>query len=182
MVSLRAVEAAFRRTNIHNDISVNATKFAQFAPLAYRDDLERGAADRLRWFTNNDCAAAALVRVVSHCSPQDLVDLRLGDIARDGSEVRINGHSYSVPVCAYGILRTQHVDRSFAAATDTDAAFIVESTSAAPSPVTLNGVRRWLRDATVFADVVTSGRWTDSTPATGQAWLKNVGVHLVEHT
>jgi hypothetical protein len=177
-VSLQGVAAAFRHTNVHNDIRVNTTKFARLAPLAYADDLEHGAADRLRWYVNNDCAAAALVRVISHCAPQDLVTLRLGDIAHDGSTVHVNGRAHRAPECAQGILRTQRIDRGFAGATDSDPAFIVESTSAEPSPVTLEGVRRWLSDVTTFANVVTADRWTSAETATGADWLKTVGVEL----
>jgi hypothetical protein len=125
MVRLRAVQAAFF---VHGFLlSMRFGSGARVSPADLRPRLDEAAAERLRELCTPHLPAAMVLALVTEMSPAQLCELNLGDVAADGAAVRVDGHWFTIPSYARGLVRAHLLDRAAVGAGLTAALFVVPS-------------------------------------------------------
>jgi hypothetical protein len=178
---VRGVEAGLFLSSAERGIQLDPVRFARQAKWARQEDLVQGGGARLRWYTNTDWAMAGLARVISHCAVQDLVNLRMRDLAHDGTSVTIAGVPCRVPPIGEGIARAHLTDRAFYAPDPDDALLISEQTKEGRAPAGIKAISRWLNDITDFGDLVVADRWTPRKPLENERWLHTMGIRVFDY-
>lgn len=116
----------------------------EMTPEAAGVPTERGVG-QLRRFVHPGYSAAALIVWIADAGIDELVPMRVGDVAADGSGVLLRGRSYTVPLSAQGILRAYLAARAFSPDSDQEALFIHPRRSKeADEPVRVEALVRWI--------------------------------------
>jgi hypothetical protein len=159
-------------------LKLDLGRYARHAPLATRDDLDHGAADDLRGFVQPARSAACVCRLLSHATPAEIAEIRLNDLALDGSEVRIAGVRTEVPNVARGLLRAQRAVRVLDGVTDAEAPLLTYDYPGGTRAATEKAVTGWLKDATRDAGVHLADHYTTRRRHSNTGWLNGHGLSV----
>jgi hypothetical protein len=175
VVVVRACQVAlFRRDYL---LKVKMSLFAHEAKNAAPADLERGAAERLRWFASSARAAAGLIRILAPDVGLDAIaSLEASAVAEDGSSFTIGGRTVAVPPSSRGIFRAQHAARRRLGAPDPR--YLLYVSSHATIAPTADSIRTWLREITRDAGVPVATTTTARRRLTATQWMRRRGLLL----
>jgi hypothetical protein len=159
-------------------LRINPDRLAAHLANASLHDLSAGAAQRLRGFICPARAAASLIRLVSHAEPGEIAAMTIRDIAQDGSGISVAGHRHSIPAHARALVRAQHFMRTTIDKGGNDDALLVYDVPGGRAAANPKVVVRWLRDATLMADVPLVSHYVHRDAPDHKRWMFRRGFSL----